>query len=75
MTIDGGVEMPRKKGGAGGESSKRKARMGGLKCETGETCDPRACPNLSVLGCHVTGKGGEPRARREDEQPPPPLPF
>lgn len=38
--------------------------MGGAECETRETCDPRSCPNLSVLDCHVTKKGGEPRARR-----------
>lgn len=49
--------------------------MGGTECETGETCDPRFCPNLRVLGCHVIKKGGEPSARRLDEQPPPPLPF
>jgi hypothetical protein len=38
--------MPRETGGAGGgESSKTKARMGGgLKCETGETCDPPLKP-------------------------------
>lgn len=49
--------------------------MGGTECEIGETCDPRFCPNLRVLGCHVIKKGGEPSASRLDEQPPPPLPF